>query len=433
LTKPFVTFAQHKLAGAALLLAATLLAMVLANSPWKDIYKHCLEMEIAVSAGTWAITKSLHHWVNDGLMGIFFFVVGLEIKREIIAGDLSDRRKALLPIVAAVGGMLVPAAFFWSQNPSGVESRGWGIPMATDIAFALGVLAILGNRVPIALKVFLTALAIVDDIGAVLVIAVFYTDEIHFVSLIIGGSFWGASVVANLLGTRSSVVYLLLGTMVWVAFLKSGVHATLAAVLMAATIPAQTRVDGRAFVDRIGGLLARLQHVGMPDGRKLLRVEQLQVLHGIGHIMEGAMPPLQKLEHALVPVVTFLVLPLFALANAGVEIGGGIIAAYQSSICVGIILGLVVGKQIGIFGFAWLAVKLGWADLPSRVTWRQLHAVSVLGGIGFTMSLFVGGLAFHDPAQMQVVKVGVLSGTFLSAIVGILLLWLARPRITADK
>ncbi len=420
--KPFQAFSKHKLAGAILLLAATVAAIVWANSPWAHAYEHFLETKASIGVGAYTVSKTLHHWINDGLMGIFFFVVGLEIKREILAGELATLRKAALPAVAAAGGMLVPALLYLAFNYAGGGAKGWGIPMATDIAFALGVLALVSDRVPVGLKIFLTALAIVDDIGAVLVIALFYTDYVNLVSLALGVLLLAVSVGGNLLGVRYAVFYLVAGTLAWLAFLESGVHATLAAVLMAFTIPARMRADGDEIIEKMQHHLASLRAVGIPDKQRLLSPDQAKLLVEMEHAVEDSTPPLQGMEHALVPMVTFLILPVFALANAGVHLSGGFGQAFLNPICIGVFLGLFVGKQLGIFGFTWLAVKSGIADLPSRVTWRHVYGTAALGGIGFTMSLFIGSLAFVDPGRMEVVKVGILSASVASGLLGWLVL-----------
>ena len=422
LIRPFQVFAHNKVAGAVVLMVATVVALAWANSPWSSIYAEILATPARVGIGDFSIDKPVLLWINDGLMAVFFFVVGLEIKREILAGELSSPRKATLPIAAALGGMVVPAAFYIALNADGAGSRGWGVPMATDIAFALGVLLLLGPRVPIGLKVFLTALAIVDDIGAIAVIAVFYTDTIAVGGLIAGVALIGLSVILNATGVRSSVVYFLVGLLVWVAFLKSGVHATLAAVLMAMTIPARTRADGEALFGRADGLLDRFKQTGIAPERRLLTNEQMHTLHAMQRWIGDATAPLQELEHALMPLVTFIVMPVFALANAGLDLSGDLAGALSDPVCLGIIAGLFVGKQLGIFGFAALAVRLGIADRPEGVSWRQLHAVSVLGGIGFTMSLFVASLAFQSEAQIATAKVGILAASLLSAVIGGLLL-----------
>jgi NhaA family Na+:H+ antiporter len=415
-------FAQNKVAGAILLMVATAAALIWANSPWAGTYHEILGTHAHVGVGALDIDKPLLLWINDGLMGLFFFVVGLEIKREILAGELSTARKAALPVAAAIGGMVGPALLYVALNVSGPGASGWGIPMATDIAFALGVLLLVGPRVPIGLKVFLTALAIVDDIGAIVVIAIFYTDTIAVASLLAGAGMIAVSIVANVAGVRSSVFYYVLGAAVWVAFLKSGIHATLAAVLMAMTIPARTRIDGAPLVARLDKLLDKLRRSGLPEGKGLLDNRQHHIIHQMQTTTEHATAPLQDLEHAFMPVVTFLVMPIFALANAGVDLGGGLLDAFREPVCLGIIVGLFVGKQIGIFSASWIAVRVGIADLPRGVGWRHIHAVGILGGIGFTMSLFVASLAFDDPTIHQTAKAGILSASILSAIVGAWLL-----------
>jgi len=425
LLKPIHGFAKEQIAGAILLAIAALIAVIWANSPWRDAYAEILHTHLVIGVGDFAIDKSLHHWINDGLMGIFFFVVGLEIKREILAGELSSARKAALPVAAAIGGMLVPAALYAAVSGGGSAARGWGIPMATDIAFALGVVFLLGSRVPLGLRVLLTALAIVDDIGAIVVIAVFYTDSISLWSLLAGGLGVLVSIAANRAGVRNAVAYFVIGTLVWLAFLKSGVHATLAAVLMAMTIPARTCINGEALLARMQELMDGLRAKGLPEGNQLLTTDQHDTLQSMEHVLEHANAPLQKLEHALVPISTFVVMPVFALANAGVSLSGDVLEAFRDPVCYGVILGLVAGKQIGVLSFAWLAVKVGIADLPKGVSWRQVHAVGVLAGIGFTMSLFVATLAFPGEAMVEVAKVGILSASLIAGIGGSLLLWRA--------
>ena len=355
-------------------------------------------------------------------MAIFFLLIGLELERELYCGELSSIRNALLPIFAAFGGIAAPALIHYSLNAGTPTQAGIGIPMATDIAFALGALAVLGERVSVGLKVFLTALAIVDDIGAIIVIAVFYTEGVALVSLIGGGALFALAVALNRAGMESSVAYFVLGTLVWLAFLKSGVHATLAAVLMAFAIPARRRVDGASFEERVQALLGRLRAVGLPARRELLTDEQQAVVEGMAVLLEDATAPLQRLEHVLLPIVTFFVLPAFALANAGVSVGGGFFAALLDEIALGVVVGLFVGKQAGILGFSWAAVRLGAADLPAGVTWRQIHGVAILGGIGFTMSLFVAALAFPGPAEQDLAKVGILVASLLSSVVGLAVL-----------
>lgn len=420
--KPLQSFARHKLAGAGLLLLATVVALAWANSPWHESYHHALHAKVTFSLGSFVFSKSVHHLINDGLMGIFFFLVGLEIKRELLVGELSTVRKASLPAIAAIGGMLLPALLYYVINPEPPLRDGWGIPMATDIAFALGVLAVLGDRVPGGLKVLLTALAIVDDIGAVLVIAVFYTESIATSSLLIGLAGVGLSMGMAAVGVRSALAYFIVGTAVWLAFLQSGVHATIAALLMAFTIPSRTRIDGKRLLKRLETALVNLRRVGPPSDTGLNTNEQQHVLDEISLIRGAATAPLQNLEHALVPLVTFLILPVFALANAGISFEGLGIDALGGGIALGIIAGLVIGKPLGIFFFTWLAVRLGFADLPRGVVWKHVVGIGLLGGIGFTMALFIGGLAFADPGDLDAAKLGIMVASAIAAVFGLLLL-----------
>lgn len=420
-TRPFQTFLKHKLAGAGLLLLFTVIALLWANSSYQESYYDLLHTYATIGIGDFELSKSLGHWINDGLMGVFFFVIGLEIKREFLAGELANPRTAALPIFGAVGGMLVPGLVYFAINPDGEGSLGWGIPMATDIAFALGILALF--PVSISLKIFLTALAIVDDIGAILVVAIFYTDDIALQSLVLGGFFLLVSIGANIAGVRNPVLYFLIGFIVWVAFLKSGVHATLAAVLMAFTIPARTRIDGNQFAEQTEALLGRLRETGLPRGNVLLTNEQHSIVHSMEQVTEKATAPLQELEHALMPFVTFMIMPIFALANAGVVIAGDFSAVIANSVALGVIGGLVIGKPLGIFFFAWLAVKLKVAELPEGMTFTQIAAVGMLAGVGFTMALFISTLAWDDQALIEVAKTGVLVGSLISALMGSLLLY----------
>jgi len=420
LLKPVQAFTDHKLAGAGLLMLATVVAIVWANSPWADSYHHLLHLEFAAGFEGVMLEKSIHHWINDGLMGVFFFLVGLEIKRELLVGELSTLRMATLPAIAAVGGMIVPALIYYAINAGGPGAGGWGVPMATDIAFALGVLALLGDRVPLGLKVFLTALAIVDDIGAVLVIAVFYTSNMSFVALGFGLVCLGGSIGLNLMGARNPVGYLMLGILAWLGFLESGVHATIAAILMAFTIPSRTAIDGEDFRRRMEILMERLEKAGLPGDKSMNTNKQQAVFEKMNVTIDHAGAPLQRIEHALTAPSTFLVLPIFALANAGVSIHGGLFAELADPIPIGIILGLFLGKTVGVTGSSWLAVKLGLADLPAGVTWPQVVGVAMLAGVGFTMALFVASLAFSDPTQIEAAKLGIMAGSLTSGVVGFL-------------
>ena len=426
LARPFQIFAAHKLSGAVLLLAATVVAVAWANSPWAGFYHHWLQAKLAFSIGPFGLNKSVSHWIDDGLMGIFFFVVGLEIKRELLAGELADPRKAALPVMAAVGGMVVPALVYYAFNGSGPFARGWGIPMATDIAFALGILAVF--PVPLSLKIFLTALAIVDDIGAIVVVAIFYTDAIATGSLLIGALLLGMSVAANAIGVRNPIIYFLIGCAIWLAFYQSGVHATLAGVLMAFTIPARTVINPQQLHDRTRALLKQLRDTGLPAERRLLTNRQHHIVLSMEQLTEHATAPLQQLEHALMPFVTFAILPLFALTNAGVSLDSEALYLLAEPMSLGIILGLVVGKPLGIWLFAWAGVKLGIAELPKGISLFHVASVGCLAGVGFTMSLFIATLAFDEVALVETAKTAVLAGSLLSTLTGsAILLLAARP------
>ncbi len=419
---PLRLFTAHKLAGAGLLLLATAIAIVWANSPWAETYEHLLHLPARISVGDLTLEKTLHHVINDGLMGVFFFLVGLEIKREVLVGELSTPGQAALPAVAALGGMLVPALLYVAINPEAPLRNGWGIPMATDIAFALGVLAIVGDRVPSRLKVLLTALAIVDDIGAVLVIAIFYTDQIATNLLLVGLLGVAISAGMNLAGVRNWIAYLTVGLLVWLAFLQSGVHATIAALLMAFTIPARTRIDGELLMERLERATKRLRRVGPPQTSGLNTHAQEDALHDLVVIHDSATAPLQRLEHSIIGLVTFVILPVFALANAGVSFSGAGLGTLGEGIALGVAVGLVVGKPLGIVGFSWLAVKAGLCRLPQGVSWAHVTGIGLLGGIGFTMALFVGGLAFAAPADLAAAKLGILTASVIAAVGGLVVL-----------
>ena len=383
---PLTAFMRAEAAGGIVLIGCALAALVWANSPWAGAYTALWATEITVGP----LSETLLHWINDGLMAVFFFVVGLEIKREVLVGELASLRQAALPIAAALGGMVVPAAIYTAINLGGAGLAGWGIPMATDIAFALGVLALLGRRAPTSLKVFLTALAIVDDLGAVLVIALFYTAQVSWAALGAAAGCLALLVALNRLGARHPLTYALLGLGLWAAFLASGVHATLAGVLLALTIPARTRVDTGEFFRRAHALLRHFDLAGEEAADIRTNADQQAALAELEDLAEGVQTPLQRLEHALHPWVAFVIVPLFALANAGVALGGGLGAALREPVTLGVVAGLLLGKQLGVTGAAWLAVRAGLADLPEGVTWRHVYGAGWLAGIGFTMSLFVG-------------------------------------------
>lgn len=420
-TYPIQKFIQNEKAGGIVLGISVIIALFLANSPWHHEYHHFFEQKFGFQFnGTTYLEYSFHHWINDGLMAIFFFVVGLELKREIVAGELSNPRKAMLPIAAAIGGMLVPALIYFGLNPSGEVHNGWGIPMATDIAFALGVLYLLGNRIPLALKVFLTALAIVDDLGAVLVIAFFYTSDISMMNLSIGLVFLLAMYLGNKMGVRSILFYAVLGIGgVWTAFLLSGVHATIASVLAAFMIPADVKIKESVLIARIKKHLNRFKKIDPNDNIPTLTNKQLHILERVNIDTEQAIPPLQRLEHAMYPFVTFVIIPIFALANAGVSVLDiEMEQLFSTNVALGVALGLLVGKVVGVVGFTWLCAKLKIAPFPNGMTMRNLLGLGLLASIGFTMSLFITELAFVHPEYKVQAKVGIFAASIIGGVLG---------------
>jgi len=378
------TFMKLEASAGLVLMGIALLAMISANSALAPLYNGFLNTNVIMGIGSLEISKPALLWINDGLMAIFFFLVGLEIKREVLTGELSSLDKAILPMLAAVGGMAIPAIVFLYFN-WGITANigGWAVPTATDIAFALGILALLGSRVPVALKVFLLAIAIIDDLGAIIIIAAFYTSELSVNALTLSMLGFALAVALNRMGVQRMTPYAIIGIFMWVCVLKSGVHATLAGVLIAMAIPLKEK-----------------------DGDKAL---------------------LLRAEHALHPWVAFLILPLFAFANAGVNLTGISLSDLTQPLPLGIAVGLVIGKQVGVFGFTWFAVKSGMARLPEGVNWQHIYGVACLTGVGFTMSLFIGSLAFSDAETMNTVRLGVISGSVVSGILGFLALWLS-PR-----
>ena len=428
--EPFEHFAHTASSGGIVLLACTVIALVWANSPWADSYHHLWELEIAIAAGPFAVRSTLHHLINDGLMVVFFFLVGLEIKREVLIGELASLRQAALPAAAALGGMVVPAAIYAALNIGGPGAAGWGIPMATDIACALGVLALLGNRVPAGLKVYLAALAIVDDIGAVLVIALFYTEGVSWGALGAAGVLLLLAAGANAAGVRRPWAYLLIGVALWGAVLASGVHATIAGILLAMAIPSRTRIDEDEFLAGARRSVGDFERGCGPGTTVLTNQLQQEAILTLETLCERAQAPLQTMERKLHGIVAFGIMPLFALANAGVELTGGDYGAVLSSpVTLGIFLGLVLGKPLGITLVSWAAVRTGLAALPGGVTWRLIHGVSWLAGIGFTMSLFVAGLAFAGaPALLTAAKLGVLAASLAAGVCGWFLLRRAGSR-----
>lgn len=420
ITRPIQKFIQQEKAGGIVLGSSVIVALILANSPLSDSYFAFLNQKFGFQFNSETyFNLSILHWINDGLMAIFFFVVGLELKQEMVGGELSNPRKALLPIGAAIGGMLVPALIYFALNPTGEMSNGWGIPMATDIAFALGVLYLLGSRIPLSLKIFLTALAIIDDLGAVLVIALFYTSEISILSLLIGLGIVGIMFIGNRMGVRNVVFYAVLGILgVWVAFLLSGVHATIAAVLAAFTIPADVKIKENTYVKKMQDYLSQFKSIDPNDKIPTLTDEQLHLLEKVQITTKKAMPPLQRLEHALHPMVTFLIIPIFALANAGVSLAIDPEQLFSTNVALGVALGLLVGKVVGVVGFTSLMIKLKIAPLPTGMNPKNLLGIGLLAAIGFTMSLFVTSLAFTSEVYITQAKIGIFTASIIGGILG---------------
>lgn len=424
ISKPFKKIIQNEKSGGIVLGLSVIIALILANSPLSNAYHHFFEHKIGFQFnGTSYLEYSIHHWINDGLMAIFFFVVGLELKREIVGGELSNMRKALLPIGAAIGGMIVPAAIYFVLNPAGEAQNGWGIPMATDIAFALGVLYLLGNKIPLSLKVFLTALAIVDDLGAVLVIAFFYTSDISMINLLIGLGFVLLMYIANKMGVRNVLFYAIFGILgVWTAFLLSGVHATIASVLAAFTIPANMKIRESIYISQVENYFAKFKTIDPDDSIPTLTNQQLHILDEVKRETNDIIPPLQQLEHAMHPFVTFLIIPIFALANAGVSVAIDFEQLFSTNVALGVALGLLVGKVVGVVGFTLLFVKLKIAPLPNGMNIRNLFGLALLAGIGFTMSLFVTSLAFTNEEHITQAKIGIFFASIVAGILGYIIL-----------
>jgi NhaA family Na+:H+ antiporter len=425
-TAAFEDFAGRGVLSGILLMGCTAIALIWANSPWAEHYFRLWETPVSIGLAEAPVSGSLHHWINDGLMAVFFLLVGLEIKRELLVGELASMRHAALPIAAAVGGMVVPATIYALVNAGGAGAAGWGIPMATDIAFALGVLTLLGPRVPIGLKVFLTALAIVDDMGAVLVIAVFYTSTIHAGALVLALTATAGLVALNRMQAKNLGPYLLLGAILWAALLQSGIHATIAGVILALAVPSRTPLNAAEFSERARKLIDDFDRSETGDLLVLTSKGQQEAIYALDMTSSIALAPLLRLEHSLHGVVSFFIMPIFALANAGVALGGAG-ESLTSAVTVGVTAGLLAGKPLGVMFFSWLAIRLKLAQLPSGVSWQQLHGAAWLAGIGFTMSLFVGSLAFGEGALLDAAKVGILGASTIAGVVGWYLVKRATP------
>ena len=423
----FQRFLHSQVTGSLILIATTVIALVWANSQWGDFYYDLSHTYLGVHFGDWSFQLTLSHWIKDGLMAIFFFVVGLEIKREIVVGELSTVDKAMLPVCAALGGAIVPAGIYFLVNPSGEAAAGWGIPMATDIAFALGVLSMFGSRVPLGLKVFLTALAIADDLLAVAVIAVFYTPELDVGILLYGLIPLGIMIALSRAGVRATWIYALLAFLVWLDVLGSGVHATIAGVLVAMVIPVRPAINPAEFTEMTSDLLTKI--IGQDNSLDALihdsaRREKLEQL---GLAVEDAIPPAIALENSLHPLQAFVILPLFALFSAGVAFSPENLAGFPSGVELGVILGLVVGKPLGVLIASWLVIKFAGVKLV-EVTLPQLVGAGCLAGIGFTMSIFIGELAFTTDAMIDQAKLGILIASVAAGVIGAITLHFVLPR-----
>ena len=423
---PVQRFTHQEAAGGIVLLIAAVLALVLANSPLYQESHDFWETHLIIGYDDFSLDKPLHFWINDALMAVFFFVVGLEIKRSLFLGELASIRRAAFPIVAALGGMIVPATVYLLLNSEGEAARGWGIPMSTDIAFSLGVLALLGSRAPLSLKVFLTAFAIVDDIGAITVIAIFFTETINWGNLAIGMGLLALLVALNISGVRNTLVYMLVSVVVWVSFFESGIHATVSGVLIAMTIPLRVRIDPEQFVARGRALMDIFEREGAGHSRRgsfaLMTERQRGSLEELEDVSKEVESPLQRLEHILHPWVAFVIMPLFALSNAGIPLGEEIADSITSPVTFGIVIGLLVGKPLGILLFAWIAVKSRIASLPRDIGWLQILGAALLGGIGFTMAIFVTGLAFVDDTLVLQSKFAILIASLATGALGYFIL-----------
>lgn len=427
---PLEDFIHRQTTSGVLLMLCAIVALYIANSQWNEAYQQLLKMPLTIGVEGFQLSKSIHHWINDGLMALFFFVVGLELKREILVGELADPKQAILPIVAAVGGMLVPVVIYIAINPQGHTLDGWGVPMATDIAFALGTLALLGKRIPTNLLTFLVALAIVDDLGAVIVIALFYTETISLPALATAAAMLLLLVALNLGGIRRTLPYMLLGIVLWIAMLKSGVHATLAGIFLAFTIPMRPKYDPQRFLSHINEMVEQIKRAYSHEENIVKNDELRSRVQALGEGVMLVQAPAQILERKMHLPSAYLVIPIFSLANAGIPIDWssfGDIVTHPVS--VGIAAGLVVGKLIGIAGFSWLAVKLGLTSLPHGLNFKHIIGVALMGGIGFTMSIFIAELGFaHHAQDLLMAKTGILLASIVAGVSGFLWLYLTSEK-----
>jgi len=425
---PLEDFIHRQTTSAILLMLCAVVSLFLANSRWKEAYHHLVEMPFTIGFPDFFLTMSLHHWINDGLMALFFFVVGLELKREILVGELSDPKQALLPIIAAVGGMLIPALIYIGFNSEGHTLNGWGIPMATDIAFALGTLALLGDRIPKSLLTFLVALAIVDDLGAVLVIALFYTESLDWTALAAVFIILGCLTSLNLGGIRQPLPYILFGMLLWLAMLKSGVHATLAGIFLAFSIPMRPKYDPNRFLSYANKMVAQIQEAYNKEKNIIKNEEMRSRLSALSEGVHLVQAPAQVMEHKMHLPSAYLIVPIFSLANAGIPIDWASVGSIITNpVASGIVGGLVLGKLIGVAGFTWIAVKLGLSQLPQGLNFKHILGVGLMAGIGFTMSIFVAELGFaNHPEDLLMAKTGILLASLISGVSGYLWLFLVK-------
>ena len=427
LVRPFQEFSRTEAASGVVIVIAVALALIAANTPLADPYQRLLHHHVGVDFGFFTVNEGLKEWIDETLMVIFFFVVGMEIKREIVHGELSGGRKVWVPVAAAIGGMVVPALVFFAIVTDGEARQGWAIPMATDIAIAVGVMALLGSRVPAGLKVLLLALAIVDDIGAIAVIAVFYTAEINFVALGMVGGGLALIVAMNFFGIRLIPLYAAVAFGSWMAMHESGVHATLLGVVLGLMTPLQSWYRSNVFADLARALADRIHAADDVEDEVEAHEQRVSALLTLSNLSDGAVSPLDRIEHKLLPWSAFVVVPLFAFANAGVDLRGGAFAdAASSSLALGVGLGLLVGKPLGVLAATWIAVRLG-ADLPAGVTWPGVAAIGLIAGIGFTVALFVTDLSYTDVHMLTQAKVGIFFASVTAALLGLIVLWRTSP------
>lgn len=417
---PLEEFIHRQTTSGVLLMICAVVALVIANSPLHDTYEHLLHTELAISLGDMAFSLSIHHWINEALMAMFFFIMGLELKRELLVGELSSPSQALLPIMAAIGGMAIPALGYYVFNMTGPDAKGWGIPMATDIAFAIGALSLLGPRVPKALITFLIALAIVDDLGAVAVIALFYTENIDLSALAWAGVCTLILLSFNLGGIRRPLPYATVGILLWAAMLASGIHATIAGILVAFVIPIRPKFEPATFINKVKDNTLEMQQSVDEDPDIIHNHRFRALVTAMGDGVKLVQAPAQRLEHSMHLPVAYLVIPIFALANAGIPIDFAGFGSYLSHpITLGVLAGLLLGKPLGIAGFTWITLKLGLAKLPEGLNMHHIFGVGLLGGIGFTMSIFIADLGFvGKPEELLMAKTGILLASAIAGLAG---------------